>query len=71
MNILLATSEAVPFAKTGGLADVVGALPQALRRMVPPIGGQLLFPPAPYTFFMTLTCLNPDAFNRVMRPPSD
>ena len=27
MNILLATSEAVPFAKTGGLADVSGALP--------------------------------------------
>ncbi|CAL1125325.1 unnamed protein product [Cladocopium goreaui] len=27
MNILLATSEAVPFAKTGGLADVCGTLP--------------------------------------------
>ncbi len=40
------------------------------RRMVPPVGGQLLFPPAPYTFWMTLTCLNRDAFNRVMRPPS-
>lgn len=24
----------------------------------------------PHTLFMTLTCLNPDAFNRVMRPPS-
>ncbi|HEX3725197.1 MAG TPA: glycogen synthase GlgA [Pirellulales bacterium] len=30
MKILLATSEAVPFAKTGGLADVCGALPAAL-----------------------------------------
>lgn len=30
MNILLATSECVPFAKTGGLADVCGALPVAL-----------------------------------------
>ncbi|HEY2759297.1 MAG TPA: glycogen synthase GlgA [Pirellulales bacterium] len=33
MNILLATSEAVPFAKTGGLADVCGALPRELRRL--------------------------------------
>lgn len=30
VKILLATSEAVPFAKTGGLADVCGALPAAL-----------------------------------------
>ena len=33
MNILLATSEAVPFAKTGGLADVCGALPLELSRL--------------------------------------
>lgn len=33
MNILLATSEAVPFAKTGGLADVCGALPIELAKM--------------------------------------
>ncbi len=32
MNILFATSEAVPFAKTGGLADVCGALPRELAR---------------------------------------
>ena len=32
MNILLVTSEAVPFAKTGGLADVCGALPIELAR---------------------------------------
>lgn len=31
-KILLATSEAVPFIKTGGLADVVGALPKYLDR---------------------------------------
>jgi starch synthase len=33
VNILLATSEAVPFAKTGGLADVCGALPVELTRL--------------------------------------
>lgn len=33
MNILMASSEAVPFAKTGGLADVCGALPVALERL--------------------------------------
>lgn len=31
MKILMVTSEAVPFSKSGGLADVVGALPQALN----------------------------------------
>jgi starch synthase len=30
MHIVLAASEGVPFSKTGGLADVVGALPRAL-----------------------------------------
>ncbi|MGZ8430021.1 MAG: glycogen/starch synthase, partial [Candidatus Deferrimicrobiaceae bacterium] len=33
MKVLLASSEIVPFAKTGGLADVVGALPKALRKI--------------------------------------
>ncbi len=32
MKILFATSEAVPFCKTGGLADVAGSLPQALAQ---------------------------------------
>ncbi len=33
MKILFVVSEAVPFAKTGGLADVAGALPQALAQL--------------------------------------
>src|SRR5438552_510676 len=31
-KLLLAASEAIPFAKTGGLADVAGSLPRALSR---------------------------------------
>ena len=30
MNVLMVASEATPFAKTGGLADVIGGLPPAL-----------------------------------------
>lgn len=33
MDILMASSEIVPFAKTGGLADVVGALPFAFKKL--------------------------------------
>ena len=33
MKVLLASAEAVPFAKVGGLADVLGSLPAALRRL--------------------------------------
>jgi len=33
LRVLLVASEAVPFAKTGGLGDVVGALPAALRQL--------------------------------------
>ena len=33
MRVILAASEVVPFSKTGGLADVAGALPKALARV--------------------------------------
>lgn len=33
MRVAILTSEAVPFAKTGGLADVSGALPKALKEL--------------------------------------
>jgi len=33
MKVLFAASEAVPFAKTGGLADIVGTLPKALKKL--------------------------------------
>lgn len=33
LNIVFIASEATPLAKTGGLADVVGSLPRALRRL--------------------------------------
>ncbi len=33
LRIVMISSECVPFAKTGGLADVVGALPKVLRSM--------------------------------------
>ena len=33
MKVLFVASEASPFIKTGGLGDVMGALPQALKRL--------------------------------------
>ena len=42
MKVLYATSEAYPFAMSGGLADVAGALPKALRRRL--IGCRVVLP---------------------------
>ena len=49
MNVLFCASEATPFAKSGGLGDVAGALPKALVkdgvdcRVVLPLYGDLKF----------------------------
>ena len=45
MNILFVASECAPFIKTGGLADVIGAVPKALK----PMGGnvRILLPAYP------------------------
>ncbi len=42
MKILFATSEAYPFAMSGGLADVSGALPKALRKRL--VGSRVVMP---------------------------
>ncbi len=42
MKVLFATSEAYPFAMSGGLADVSGALPKALRKRL--IGARVIMP---------------------------
>lgn len=42
MKVLYCTSEALPFAATGGLGDVAGSLPQALRRRL--IGCRVVMP---------------------------
>ena len=35
MKVAFVSAEAAPWAKTGGLGDVVGALPAALKRVDP------------------------------------
>lgn len=42
MKILMASSEALPFAASGGLADVLGSLPAALRKRV--VGCRVVLP---------------------------
>jgi starch synthase len=48
MQVLFATAEAYPLAKTGGLADVSGALPLALRRLG--VDVRLLLPAYPRAY---------------------
>ena len=46
MKLLYVTSEAYPFCKTGGLADVAGSLPPApIRQDRPPVAGENDLPP--------------------------
>ena len=42
MKILYASGEAYPFAMSGGLADVAGALPKALRKRF--VGARVIMP---------------------------
>lgn len=42
MKVLFASSEALPFAMSGGLADVAGALPKALRKRF--VGCRVIMP---------------------------
>ncbi|MFC0471350.1 glycogen synthase GlgA [Halalkalibacter kiskunsagensis] len=42
MNVLFTASEAVPFLKTGGLADVIGALPKELKKQG--VNAQVILP---------------------------
>lgn len=78
MKILFATSEAIPLIKTGGLADVSGALPRALRdlhhdvRLILPGYPRALERAAPLRTVATLDGLEPPT--RLLRgrlPESD
>jgi hypothetical protein len=40
------------------------------RNMVPPVGGGNPYPPTPYTFFMTVTCVDIEAWGRAMSHPA-
>ncbi|MEW5766635.1 MAG: glycogen synthase GlgA [bacterium] len=56
LKVLMAASEAVPFAKTGGLADVTGALPKALAHLG--VDARLILPKYPMKGDFDLTEVN-------------
>jgi starch synthase len=67
-RILMVTSEATPFAKTGGLADVLGALPPALAKLgeevvvVMPKYGIVQIPGAPRIWHEMPLAVGPNNF---------
>ncbi|MDI6793940.1 MAG: glycogen synthase GlgA [bacterium] len=65
LKILIVASEAVPFAKTGGLADVTGALPKALAHLG--VDVRLILPKYPSKGNFDLTGVN----RRIKVPISD
>ena len=62
MRVLFATSEAAPLVKTGGLADVSGALPAALRKLGTDV--RVLLPA-----YRTVRATLPEARVRAAIPP--
>jgi starch synthase len=57
MQIVFVASEAVPFVKTGGLADVVGALPQQPFGPISRVGRPTRHGPSPSRFRMEIASL--------------
>ena len=64
MHILLASSEVVPFAKTGGLADVCGALPNEIAKLGHEVS---VFMPAFRSVYQHLT--NPEYLPHTLQIP--
>ena len=57
-NILFASSECVPFIKTGGLADVVGSLPKDFDKEKYDV--RVVIPKKSWSILQTFTWILPD-----------